>query len=67
MKLGVESLCPLIKEVEELKEYFPSYRENQYIEKDFIWTIVSMLLQEQIKKLIDKARKHRSIKCEKSG
>ena len=50
--------------MEELNEYFPSYRENQYPERDFMWTIVSTLRPEQTKKLIDEARKHRSIKGE---
>ena len=62
--MGVDSLYPLIKEVEELNKYFPSYRESQYQKRDFMLTIVSMLLPEQTKKLIDEARKHRSIKGE---
>ena len=61
-ELGIKKIWPLVKEIEELNEYFLILKENQFPERSFMWTIISILRPDVTKKLIEEARKHRSIK-----
>ena len=47
-----------------MNDYFPSLKENQYSEKDFMWSIVLNLRPEEKKILIEDARRHGIIKRE---
>ena len=65
-ELGVEKLWPHIKEIEELIQYFPDFNENEFHERQFMWTIISTFRPEATKKIIDDATKNRSIKSEEN-
>ena len=50
-----------IKEVEELKVYFPDLDENQLSNCEYMYSVLSTLRNNKVKSMILKARKNRSI------
>jgi hypothetical protein len=60
-ELSVYKLWPFIKEVDELMLYFPDYEEDEFPERDFLYTVISTLQPDVTKKLIQEAREKRSV------
>ena len=53
-------LWDLVKEIDDLLEYFPDMKENELPERDYLWWVISTLKYDETKKLVDDARKSRS-------
>ena len=58
-ELSVAKLWPFIKELPELNQYFPTLKEDELPERDYMWTIISTVNSEATSKLIKDARKGR--------
>ena len=64
--MGVEKLWPYIKEIEEFNQYFQDFKVGEPPERKFHWSIISTFCPEATKKIIEDARKDRSIKSEEN-
>ena len=60
--MSISKIWPLVKEIEDLNAYFPDLEENEYPEREYLWTIVSTLRSENTKELIKTARNKSTIK-----
>ena len=58
-ELSVTKLWPYIKELPELNQYFPTLKEDELPERDYMWTIISTVNLEVTSKFIKDARKDR--------
>ena len=56
-----------MKEVDELTQYFPDFDEGVIPERDYLWTIISSIMPDQTKELIQNARKKRGVSNENSN
>ena len=50
-------LWPFIKEIPELNQFFPTLKEDELSERDYMWTIISTVNPEATSKLIKDVRK----------
>ena len=53
---------PLVQEIEDLNSYFANMKENEFLEREYLWKIVSTLRPDSINELIKTARKNRTTK-----
>ena len=51
----------MVKECHDLLIYFPDIKEGQIPDRDFIYKVLSTLRTEEMRGLVQSARKHRSI------
>ena len=51
-ELNVKDIWELVKEVDELLQYFPDYPDGQLPERDFLFTILSTVRPEGLKQII---------------
>ena len=52
---------PLVKEVNDLLEYFPDYKPKQYPDRSFMNSILATLRFDQVKRMIENIRKNREL------
>ena len=60
-KLKVGKVWPLVKEAEDLIEYFPDYSSKQLPDRRFMYSILATLRYNELKKKVDGARKNRAL------
>ena len=60
--MSISKIWPLVKEIEDLNACFVDLEENDYPEREYLWTIVSTLRSENTKELIKTARNKRTTK-----
>ena len=60
--MSISKIWPLVKEIEDLNACFVDLEENEYPEREYLWTIVSTLRSENTKELIKTARNKRTTK-----
>ena len=60
--MSISKIWPLVKEIEDLNAFFTDLEENEYPEREYLWTIVSTLSSENTKELIKTARNKRTTK-----
>ena len=60
--MSISKIWPLVKEIEDLNACFVDLEENEYPEREYLWTIVSTLRSENTKELIKIARNKRTTK-----
>ena len=58
-ELAVKPIWEHVKEVEELAKYFPTLKDNELPDREFLWGILGILRREAWQKLIDETRKVR--------
>ena len=60
--MSITKTWPLIKEIGYLNVCFPDLEENEYPEREFLWTILSIFHSENTKELIKTVRNNRTTK-----
>ena len=60
-ELSVKYIWPLVKEVNDLLEYFPDYKPKQYPDRSFMYSILATLRFDQVKSMVENARKNRAL------
>ena len=60
-ELSVAKIWPLIKETDDLLQYFPDYLPKQIPDRDHMFTVLWTLRYTTIKKIINDARKNRAL------
>lgn len=60
-ELSVRWLWESVKEVQELYSYFPDYHEQDVPERDYLWTVISSVMPQETKALIQEARAARGV------
>ena len=60
-RITIFGLWNLIKEVEELKVYFPDLDENQLPNCEYMYSVLSTLRNDKVNSMVLKVRKNRSI------
>ena len=60
-ELKVENVWSLIREVEDINVYFPDLKEHQLPNREYMYSVLSTLRNEEVKNMICNARKNRSI------
>ena len=60
-ELSVSKIWPLIKEAADILEYFPDYSNKQLPDREYMFSILSTLRFSVIEKMVNDARKNRSI------
>lgn len=59
----MKKLWSYVKEVDELYEYFPSYGEQELPERGYLWMVISSVMPEETKELIQEARRNRGVRA----
>ena len=62
----MQKVWGFIKESEILLAYFPHNEDGSLSERDYMWTIISSIMPDKTKELIQEARKKRGINKEDS-
>ena len=60
VELRVENIWSLVKENEDLMNYFPDYSQKQLPDRKFMYLILATLRFDELKGMIDGARKNRT-------
>ena len=60
--MSISKIWPLVKEIEDLNACFVDLEENEYPEREYLWTIVSTLRSGNTKELIKTVRNKRTAK-----
>ena len=60
-ELGSAKIWDYIRQVEDLAQYFPNYREKELPEREYMWNVIFTLRREASSHLIREARRNRSI------
>ena len=60
-ELKVGKVWPLVKEAEDLIEYFPDYGPKQLPDRGFMYSILATLRYNELKEMADGARKNRAL------
>ena len=63
-ELVVEKIWTMIKEVLDLRVYFPDYKANQKPERKYMFKLIATLRLEEINRMLTIARKYRSLQEE---
>ena len=50
-----------VKQVQDFMKYFPNLEDNELPDRNFMWTILSTLREDEVKKLVKDARKNRDV------
>ena len=56
-----------MKEVDELTQYSPDFDEGIMPERDYLWTIISSIMPDKTKELVQNPRKKRGVSHENSS
>ena len=64
-ELRVKNIWPLIKDVNDLMIYFPDYELKQLPDRQFMYSILGTFRTEELKIMIEGARKKRALNGEK--
>ena len=64
-ELKVINIWPLVREVNELMSYFPDYEQKQLPDRKFMFSILGTLRPDELKAMVEGARKSRALKEEK--
>ena len=59
-ELSVEQIWPMIKDFDDIAIYFPDYAEKQKPDRDYMYSILSTLRYDELKKVVVNARKKRA-------
>ena len=59
-ELGVKHVWPLVKENNNLLDYFPDYTQNQQPEKEFMYAVLSTLKPDEVRALVASSVMHRA-------
>ena len=62
-ELSVKYIWSFVREVQALSSYFPTLQPNQLPDRDFMLSVLSTIRYDELHKMIQNARKHRSIKA----
>ena len=65
--LSTKAVWGFVKEVAELLQYFPDINDKELPDQAYMWTVLSTLKMDEWNKLIEEARKVRSINTENSN
>ena len=60
-ELSTNNVWIKVKQVPDLMKYFPNLEDNWLPDRDFMWTILSTLREDEVKKLVKDARKNRDV------
>ena len=60
-ELSVDKVWPLVREVEDLAQYFLDYKENQLPDRRFMFAILVTFRFDQLDNMIKNANKNRSL------
>ena len=60
-ELSVDKVWHLVREVEDLAQYFPDYKENQLPDWRFMFAILATFRFDQLDSMIKNANKNRSL------
>ena len=60
-ELSTRTILNFVKDVPDLMLYFPDYSQKQCPDKDYLFSILGALRGEQLKEIIQEARKKRSV------
>ena len=63
-ELSSTRIWNFVKEVPDLLQYFPDFPENMVPDREYLFTIISTLRGDELKKLIKKSRDSRSLQNE---
>ena len=66
-ELSVENIWPLVKDAEDLNEYFPDYNPNQLPERSYMFSIWATLRYEELKIMVENARRNRALEVKDEG
>ena len=55
-ELSVEQIWPMIKDFDDIAIYFPDYTEKHKPDRDYMYSILSTLRYDELKKVIVNAR-----------
>ena len=58
--MSVKKIWPQFEENKELLKFFPDFNENELLEKDHFYGILTTLYEDEVKQLIANARKARA-------
>ena len=64
-ELKVDNVWSLIREVEDINVYFPNLKEQQLPNREYMYSVLSTLRNDEVKNMICNARKNRSIDSKK--
>ena len=59
-ELGVKHVWPLVKENNNLLDYFPDYTQSQQPEKEFMYAVLSTLKPDEVRALVASSVMHRA-------
>ena len=57
----MHNLWPMILDVEDLVQYFPTYKLNQIPDREYMFSILATLRNEETSIMIQHSRKNRSV------
>ena len=60
-ELKVSNVWPLVSDAEDLMIYFPDYDHKQLPDRRFMYSILATLRYDELKGMVDGARKNRSL------
>ena len=60
-ELSVKEIWPKVKDIESLKPYFPDLKVNEYPDREFMWTILSILKPKTNNILIENSKENRGV------
>ena len=66
-ELSVKKVWGFVKEVDKFTQCFTDFDEGVIPERDYLWTIISSIMPDQTKELIQNARKKRGVSHENSS
>ena len=62
-ELSVSNIWSIVREVQALSSYFPTLQPYQLPDQDFMFSVLFTARYDELHKIIQNARKHRSIKA----
>ena len=66
-KLSEENIWPLVKDAEDLNEYFSDYNPNQLPERSYMFSIWATLRYEKLKIMVENANRNRALEVKDEG
>ena len=60
-ELSVTKIWTLVKETDDIFQYFPDYSNKQFPDRDYMFSILWTLRFDTMQKMIEKARKNRAL------
>ena len=59
-ELSVQKMWPLVKEDDELNQYFPNHTNKELRNRDYMFSVLGSLRQETLQRMVANARKNRA-------